>query len=479
MQLKRRRHTTKKGNIRRTLATLAAGLLATGGARAQDQTSQSSAKYSDLFYESQPTASPDTGSRVETGFLYYQESGGRVQALEPTISAALNLGEDQFLTLGFTSDTLTGASPNGAVPSDHAQNFVTPIRAPVSGSSVISTSASGGSTIIQLPPTPGQLAVAALGRQYTVSPNALPVDAGFHDQRYAGNIGWSQSLGAVTKASVGVGYSSESDYSAITVNGSFSQDFNSHNTTVSVASSLEFDNSQPFGGTPSGLTSMNGQWKGPSADRTVVDGVLGLTQAITRTWLAQFNYSYGISQGYNTDPYRIVSVVNQASGEPLDYLYEKRPHERTRQSIYLDNKVHIVESVLDISARYFWDSWGIKSTTVQAAERVDLGDMIYVEPQVRWYHQSAASFYRSFLISGAALPAYASSDTRMGNFTGLTYGLKLGLTVTENSEINVLGQYYKQSGEGHLASAPGQLAQQNLFPGVSAVSVLVGYSLGF
>ena len=477
MQLRKRRPAKQNGQIRRTLATLAAGLLAAGGARAQDQNAQPSQARSDLFYESHPDAASDTGSRVETGFLYYQEEGGRVQALEPTISSTLGLGDDRFLSLSFVSDTLTGASPNGAVRSDHAQNFVTPIQA--AGSSVTATTASGRSTIIALPPTPGQVAAASFGRQYTVAPNALPVDSGFHDQRYGGSIGWSQLLAPMTKATVGVGYSSETDFREITANGSVSQDFNAHNTTVSLASSVELDKLQPFGGTPSGLTSMSGQWKGPSADRTVVDGVLGLTQVITRTWLAQLNYSYGMSQGYNTDPYRIVSVVDSTSGEPVDYRYESRPHKRTRQSVYLDNKVHIFESVLDISARYFWDSWGITSTTVQAAERVDLGESLYVEPQVRWYRQTAASFYRYYLVSRAPLPAFASSDTRLADFTGMTYGLKLGLAVAENSEINILGQYYKQSGNGNPAGAPGQLAHQNLFPAVSALSVFVGYSLGF
>lgn len=476
MQLIKRPRFKKKGQVRLTLATLAAGLLAGVGARAQDPSSRP-APTSDLFYESRPDTGPETGSRVETGFLYYQESGRRVRALEPSVSASLNLGADRILSLGFTSDTLTGASPNGAVPSDHAQNFLTPIRA--TGSTVTSTTASGGSSIVKLPPTPGQVAAATLGRQYTIAPNSLPADPGFHDQRFAGNIGWSQPIAAMTKVSFGAGYSAETDFRAITANGSISQDFNSRNTTVSLATGLELDKSDPYGGTPTGLTSMSGQWKGPSENRTVVDGVIGLTQVVTRTWLTQLNYSYGVSRGYNTDPYRIVSIVDSTTGEPLDNLYENRPNKRTRQSIYLDNKVHIYGSVLDVSARYFWDSWGVTSETIQAAERLDVGNAVYIEPQVRWYRQTAASFYHPYLVSGAPLSAFASSDTRLGNFTGMTYGLKLGLALAENSEVNILGQYYKQSGNGLPANAPGQLARQNLFPAVSALSVFVGYSLGF
>ena len=486
MQLNKNRKRRSRGQVRLKIAALAAGLLASGGAHAQEQTGPSpqnfpdtsaTQKYSNLFYESSEESSPSTGSHLEIGTLYYQEGEGRVRAIEPSLSASLNFGGDQILTFGVISDTLTGASPNGAVPSDKSQNFVTPIKA--SGSSVTSTSASGGSTIIRLPPTPGQIAAAALGRQYTIAPNTLPADAGFHDQRFAGNIGWSQPIARLTKLSFGAGYSSETDYRAITANTSISQDFNSRNTTVSLSASGEFDTSQPYGGTPTPLTSMNAQWKGPDESRTVIDAVAGLTQVMNRYWLVQANYSFGISRGYNTDPYRILSVVNSVTGEPVDYLYESRPRSRTRQSIYLENKIDVYDNILDLSGRYFWDSWGIAAETVQASDRIGLKEILYVEPQVRWYHQTAASFYTYYLVSGSALPAYASSDPRLGNFTAMTYGMKLGLKVGEESEISLLGQYYKQAGNGHPAGAPGQLANQNLFPAVSAVSLLAGLSIGF
>ena len=463
------------GQVARTLGALATSLFAAAAAHAQDD-ANSSPQYVDHSYSD--SGDSDVGlSRMDTAVLVYQEAGGRVRAIEPETTVTLHASDDEILTLGLVSDTLTGASPNGATPSDKAQTFVTPLK--VHGSTTTLTSASGGSTVIQLPPTPGQIAAAAYGRQYITAPGKLPVDAGFHDQRFAGNLGWSQSIDPDTKAGIGAGYSIERDYRAITGDGSLSRDFNAHNTTASLSVNYEFDTSSPFGGTPTPLTVMSAQMKGPSRNRQVVDVVAGLTQVMTRNWLVQLNYSYGLSNGYQNDPYRILSVVDAVTGEPTSYLYESRPNSRRRQSVYLDNKVDIGPNVFDVSARYFFDSWGIHSETVDASDRISLTHAIYLEPHVRWYRQTAASFFQYYLIAGQPLPQYASSDSRLGKFTGLTGGLTLGLKVTRSGEVYLRGEYYAQTGVDHPPNAIGQLASQDLFSGVKATSLMLGYSFGF
>ena len=95
---------------------------------------------------------------------------------------------------------------------------------------------------------------------------------------------------------------------------------------------------------------------------------------------------------------------------------------------------------------------------------------------MRWYRQSAASFYRSYLVANQSLPQYASSDTRLGSFDAFTFGAKFGLAVGEGSEISLRGEYYVQSGNQHPSNAIGQLANQNLFPSLQAINVMLGYS---
>jgi hypothetical protein len=473
VQLKRKGKTT--ADLRRAIAKLSIGIVAAGSAGVG--TAQAGIFSDNYFNDS--TGLPDLPyTQIDSAVLVYQEAGGRVQATEPTFNLTANGRQGQQLTLNITADTVTGATPNGAAPSDQLQTFVTPLRA--KGSKVTVTSASGGSTVIQLPPTPGQIAQAAFGRQYTVAANSLPVDRGFYDERKAGSFGWSQPLGPISQIGFGAGYSEERDYRAITANARVAQNFNSNNSTLSLAVNLENDSSFPYGGIPTPLSAMSATWKSPSSNtKNQVDILAGLTEVMSRRWLMQLNYQFGSSSGYQNDPYRILSVVDQTSGEPLEYVYESRPGNRTRQSLYLDNRIDFAPAVTDVSFRYYRDSWGISAETAELSERLKLTSWLYVEPNVRWYHQSAASFFHYYLTSGAPLPAYASSDSRLGSFTAVTYGGQIGINLTRMIEVYVRGAYYKQTGNGHPSNAVGQLAQQNLFSGVQASWVMAGVTWDF
>ena len=83
------------------------------------------------------------------------------------------------------------------------------------------------------------------------------------------------------------------------------------------------------------------------------------------------------------------------------------------------------------------------------------------------------------LVNGQALPAYASSDSRLGKLDSHNFGLKLGLNVLDNGELYMLAERYSQTGVDHPATAIGDLRSQNLFSGVKATSLIVGYTFSF
>jgi hypothetical protein len=314
-------------------------------------------------------------------------------------------------------------------------------------------------------------------RQYTIAPNQLPVDS-FKDQRYAYDLGYSAPFGDGGRYAIGGSYSTEHDYSSYSFNAGVSQDFNHHNTTISLALNHEGDTSSPIFGTPTPLAQMDGSVKGSSRSKTVENVVLGITQAMSRNWLMELNYSYGDTSGYQTDPYRVVSVVDATTGGPLHYLYESRPDSRTRQSIFMDNRVALFSTIADLSFRSYSDSWGIRSVTAELSDRIPLPLHLYIQPGFRYYRQSAADFYRPYLVNGAPLPVYASSDGRLGDFNARTNSLQLGLDFG-HSELYLRFENYAQHGQSHPAGAIGGLANVNLFDGVSANSVMVGYSFAF
>jgi hypothetical protein len=64
--------------------------------------------------------------------------------------------------------------------------------------------------------------------------------------------------------------------------------------------------------------------------------------------------------------------VDAVSGQPTAQLYESRPDSRRKQSIFLDNKVHLSQDVVDLSLRVYKDDWGIKSITADLRYRYQL-----------------------------------------------------------------------------------------------------------
>lgn len=442
MQLKRRR-------IGPALGLFTAELFAAVGAHGQEAPAPPAPASASI---NDDTDSDLGHTRIDTAVLFYQEAGGRVQATEPVVNLTINRRSGDILSLKFTSDTLTGATPNGATPWKEEQAFV-------KGDTPRGATSTGASHVV------------------VAEPHVLPIDHGFKDQRYAVDAGYSFLLGSDTRVSVGGAGSWETDYRSYSASLGVSHDFNQKNTTAAVGVNLEYDQSRPFGGTPPPLAPIDGIVPtGANSSKTVTSVVAGITQVINRYWLAQINYSYGFAKGYQNDPYRLISVVDRVTGGPVQYLYEARPRSRERQSVYIGNKVALGAHVLDLSARAYKDSWGVKSITVQAADRIPVTSWLYVEPMVRYYHQSAADFFRYYLLSSPKLPDFASSDIRLGKFDAVTVGVKLGVKVGRSNELYVRADYYRQTGDKHPAGTPGDLPRENLFSGAKAASLMVGYS---
>jgi len=446
--------------VRRALAAAAAGLLASGHAAAQDEAG------ADV-----PTTT------VDSALLVYHEVG-RVQAIEPEVNVGHKFSEDSTASFGITVDALTGPTPLGAVPSTLPQTYVRPYKVIPLGTPVTITTASGGSTVVLVPPPTGAK-TQTLAATTIVPPNTYPLDHGFYDRRVAGRLGWEQALTQNFKVNGGVAYSKEHDYRSESANIGVSQDFNGHNTTLSAAVNYESDLSFPIGGTPTPLTPMNGNWKGPDMTLHEVDAVVGVTQVMNRRWLATLSYSYSDEHGYQNDPYKIISVVDPVSGQPTEQLYENRPTTRRKQSIFFDNKIHLTADVISASVRGFKDDWGINSLTADLRYRWQIGMNLFIEPHLRYYTQGAANFFHHYLVSNEATPQYASADTRLAKFHAQTYGVKFGIPFDETSELNLRVEYYSQHGDGSPAGAIGQLQQQNLFPDLKAYTLLLGYTISF
>jgi hypothetical protein len=396
----------------------------------------------------------------DTALLYYGEDAGRVQDLSLNLLARRLFADDRVLNIGLAVDSLTGATPSGAVAQDELQTFTRP-----SGDSV-----------------------------YSVAPGELPLDDTFLDTRYALTAGWQQPLGRDYTGSAGISFSTEYDYTHIGTNVGLTRDFNKRNTTLSLGLALARDELDPVGGAPVPLSAMSdvGMISGRdrSASKDVADVLFGVTQVINERFLVQINYSLSAASGYLNDPYKILSVVDSLSGEavgrtpaagldgPLyEYRFESRPDKRTKHSLFGEGKYWLGGKVLDLSYRFMTDDWGIDSHTLETKLNLPIGDASYIEPHVRLYTQSEADFYRVSLLDGEPLPQFASADYRLGRFNAITAGLKYGWRTGSGNDIAVRLEYYRQDGEIPSSQLAGNQGSAPSYPGLDAV--IFNFSYGF
>jgi hypothetical protein len=296
---------------------------------------------------------------------------------------------------------------------------------------------------------------------------------------------------------VGGHLSFERDYISMGASGGILRDFNRRNTSLGVSAAYSHDIVSPIGGAPVPFASMpppsasegegedeeEGGESGPGKGKDIVDVIVALTQVLDRNTVLRFDYSLNWSSGYLNDPYKILSVVQDqnsaAPGEPADYVFESRPGSRYKQALYGEARRYIAGSALDVSYRYFWDDWGIKSHTADVFLTLPGPSNHAIEPHFRWYRQTAADFYATYLVDGQPLPTYASADSRLAAFDAFTYGLKYSVPVGVGSRVSLAAEYYTQLGERGPPAAFGILKQYDLFPGLDVFMVRVGYTHDF
>jgi hypothetical protein len=434
MQLKPKVPPAQPTSTRRRLMAASCALLSAGAARSQE-----------------PGAAPAHGGflddwSVDSALAYYHEDG-RVQAVEPVVDVSKVFADGQSLNFNATFDALSGASPNGALPSRSAQTFAGP-----SGK-----------------------------RNYTIAPGQLPADPNYSDTRFAAGGNWTKPLTRTDELSLGGKFSVEDDFVSATVNASIAHDFNEKNTTLSFGVFNEFDSLHPVGNTPVPGSDFASQLRTGSKTKDGVGALLGITQVMTRNWLTEFNLSVDRFTGYMNDPYKITSIIDSA-GNTTGYEYENRPDQRTRKSAYWENRVAWTSKLsTGLSLRYMSDDWAVRSDTAQLHLRWSWSNHErYIEPTVRWYRQTAANFYTPFILDTLKPTTnFESADDRLGAFHALTYGVKYaqklpGLGNRPESEISVRAEYYQQTFNERVP-VPAGLQGLDLYPALKAVLVQIGY----
>lgn len=376
-----------------------------------------------------------------TGLFYGEQ--GRVQVYEPMVRATRLFPDGQSLSALLGIDVITGASPSGALPSGAIQTVTTPS-----------------------------------GHVRTVPAGQIPLTK-FQDHRFGLDGEWKKPLGRFFTSTLGAHASREKDYQSLGVNGKLSVDLLQRLVTVTAGGGVNDDSVFPVGGTPAGLSDGSVVSKAANSKR-VSTLLLGVSRVVTRRWMVALNGTRTYENGYLTEPYKVLSLMDPVTGDPVGLLTDKRPSTRSRTSLLASSVYHLQNDVLYTSYRYYWDTWSVRSNTVELSYRHDHYNDWYVEPHVRFYRQTAASFFTIGLVDGAPLPEFATSDYRLGPLTTMTIGSTFSFHLGESPRPWTLRlDYIRQAGDSSPPNAIGIQRSFDLAPAINTVTAVVGYSFDF
>ena len=250
-----------------------------------------------------------------------------------------------------------------------------------------------------------------------------------HENRQAADVKVTRYFERSAYA-IGASHSSEHDYvsNAVSLEGSWSSDDN--NTTLNLGVAAASDRIHPVNG---------GQQNVSNETRKTMELIVGLTQALTASDLAQVNLTYTHGNGYFSDPYKT-----------LDF----RPRQRTQGALLARWNHHFDDdrSTVRLSYRFYRDSYRINAHTVQMEWAKPVTSNFVLTPLVRLYSQSAAHFYVDSQTDPSGFPIFPdvapgqlnSGDARLSAFGAITLGLKGEYRITSLWTVDGKLEGYEQ-----------------------------------
>ncbi|MDR3684728.1 MAG: DUF3570 domain-containing protein, partial [Geothrix sp.] len=356
-------------------------------------------------------------SSVEMRYLFYSESDSRTRVSNPNLLLHEDLGEALGqIDLLLAHDSVSGASPTGAYPT-------LSVTTSTSASGISSTNAAGKIPMVQ-----------------------------FRDERKAEGITYSRRFGAHLP-SVDLSHSVEKDYIARGYGVSDAWTLFEGRGTLHYGLSWSDDTVAPV------TTTL----RFPKKER---DYALGWTWVVGENDLLDVGTTRTNLKGDLDEPYLIVPAGSTT-------VAEHRPDTRVRDAYFIKQAHHFEWSgALKTSYRYYRDDWGIRAHTLDFTYDQHLDDSWILTPSLRFYTQSAATFYGAKF---AAPQTYMSADYRLSAMDSIQLGCSMSVDLSETLSLNYGGTYQVQRGRDRLtplqAAATTYAAAIYSGPSVSAADV--------
>ncbi|MGB1959222.1 MAG: DUF3570 domain-containing protein [Luminiphilus sp.] len=255
-----------------------------------------------------------------------------------------------------------------------------------------------------------------VGAQQDGSPGVVMSGASIQDNRVEVGV-TTRYFWADGNAGFAVSHSDEDDYEATAL--AFDASWNTADDarTWSTSFSSSRDTLNPTQGViPVFIT---------EEDLDTQSGYFGVSQILSRTAIARIGLSYTLSEGYLSDPYK---------------FRDQRPDSHERLSLSAGYRRFLIgsDASLQIDYRYYADSWGTDSHTVEVAWAQNLPGSL-LTPYLRYYTQREADFFGVIANTDAQ---YYADDYRLSSYGAVTLGARWAVALGESWTLELEAERY-------------------------------------
>jgi len=219
----------------------------------------------------------------------------------------------------------------------------------------------------------------------------------------------------------------------------------------------------------------------PWAHKRTADVIVGLTQLLDPLTSVTFDLTAGRATGFLSSQYKLVQKnIEVAPGIFLPFTFaENRPDERTKWTAVasLNHAFTGLHGAVEAGYRFYHDTFGTNAHTLTLTWIQRVGEKFILQPELRLYDQSAASFYHYNLDQTSIMPVagapptqgpFYSSDFRISALRTFACSLKAVWTATARLQFDVaLGTYDMRGRDG--------VTPQSAYPRASVVTAGVKF----
>jgi len=264
--------------------------------------------------------------------------------------------------------------------------------------------------------------------------------ASVHDFR---NLGRAEATikGETTSITAGYAYSTEHDYRSNSFHVNSRTDILQHNTQFELSYARNFDSvcdrvQSANAASPTqfvALENSTGCFTDDPTRTTVPVDIDSYEASWAQSWTpvlaTQLTYTAQLLDGFQADPYRSIVLGDGLKAQ------ENVPTNRAREALTARVAWYLrpIRAALRLSLRAYYDTWAIKSGTVEAEFEKSVGEALRLMLRGRFYDQSGALFWSDDYTGGAPplgpKGQYWTGDRELSPFWSWLVGARMVWTI--------------------------------------------------